>query len=58
MTPELRSIACMKRGRSDYGHSGKLQGLAYYKATNHIVENHLKIDSDSLRVSKDNSENS
>ena len=26
-------MACMKRGRSDYGHSGKLQRLAYYKAT-------------------------
>ena len=26
-------MACMKRGRGDYGHSGKLQRLADYKAT-------------------------
>ena len=33
MTPVLRSMACMKGGRCDYGYHGRLQGLAYYKAT-------------------------
>jgi hypothetical protein len=35
----------MKRGRSDYGHSGKLQRLAYYKATRlyKIIQNFIQV---------------